>query len=114
MSVSRPRRDGAGIRRAGRGVNFGPETFLVRIADDAMAPLLPSGHWVWVDPDEPMGAGLLVAFDDASGGVSVRRLVVEDGRRILRAVEPAWPDIVVTYDNETDIRGVVVFVGRAV
>ena len=95
-------------------MNFGPETFLVRIADGAMAPLLVRDHWVWVDPDEPMAAGLLVAYEDATGGVSVRRLIEEDGRRILRAAEPAWPDIVVTYDNETDIRGVVVFFGRGV
>ena len=95
-------------------MSYGPETFVVRMEDDAMAPLLPRGHWVFVDPDEPMAPGLLVAFDDAAGEVSVRLLVVEDGRRILRAADPAWPDIVVTTDNETDIRGTVVFRGNGV
>lgn len=72
-------------------MNYGRETFVVRIADDAMAPLLPRDHWVWVDPDEPMAPGMLVAFDDASGGVSVRRLVEEIGRRVLRAEDYGWP-----------------------
>ena len=104
---------GGSIR--GRGaVNYGPETFAVRIADDAMAPLLPRGHWAYVDPDEPMAAGLMVAFDDAAGGVSVRWLADEDGRRVLRAADPAWPDIAVTCDNEPAIRGTVVLVGAAV
>ena len=95
-------------------MNYGPETFAVRAKDDAMAPLLPRGHWAFVDPDEPMAPGLLVAFDDEDGEVSVRLLVAEDGRRILRAADAAWPDIVVTADNETMIRGTVVVVGRAV
>ena len=95
-------------------MNYGPETFVARVEDDAMAPLLPRGHWAFVDPDEPMAPGLLVAFDDADGEVSVRLLVVEPARRILRAADPAWLDIVVTTENETDIRGTVVVVGRAV
>ena len=95
-------------------MSYGVETFVARIEDDAMAPLLPRGYWAFVDPDEPIGVGLLVALDDGVGGIAVRQLVEEEGRRILRAVDPAWPDIVVTGDNETDIRGTVVFVGAAV
>ena len=94
-------------------VDYGPETFVARMRDDSMAPELPRGWWAFVDPDEPMAPGLLVAFDDADGGVSVRLLAVEDGRRVLRAADPGWPDIVVTADNETMIRGTVVVVGRA-
>ena len=51
--------------------------------------------------------------DPETGEVTVRRLVEEDGRRILRAADPAWPDVVVTADNETLIRGTVVVVGGA-
>ena len=96
-------------------MSYGRETFAVRVGDDAMAPLLPRGHWAFVDPDEPMAPGLLVGVDDReTGGVIVRLLVAEDGRRFLRAADPGWPDIEVTADNETDIRGTVVVVGRAV
>ena len=53
-----------------------------------------------------MAAGRLVGVVDArTGGVTVRRLVVEDGRRVLRAKVPAWPDVVVTTDKGgTDLR----------
>ena len=95
-------------------MHYGPDTFAVRMADASMAPDLPQGHWAFVDPDEPMAPGRLVGVDDpAAGGVTVRRLVEEDGRRILRAADPAWPDLEVTRDNETLIRGTVVAVGRA-
>ena len=95
-------------------MHYGPDTFAVRVADASMAPDLPQGRWAFVDPDEPMAPGRLVGVDDpATGSVAVRRLVGEDGRRILRAADPAWPDVTLTRDNETLIRGTVVAVGRA-
>ena len=39
---------------------FGRETFIVRIAEDAMAPRGRAGDYVWVDPDEPAADGRLV------------------------------------------------------
>jgi len=95
---------------------FGPETFIVRIAEDAMAPRVRVGDYVWVDPDEPMVDGSLVAVrDPGRGGETVVRLLVErDGRRTLRALDERCPERTVDAGNETDIRGVVVFVGNTV
>ena len=95
---------------------FGPETFIVRIADDAMAPRVRAGDYVWIDPDEPAADGRLVAVrDPARGGETVvRRLVERDGRRTLRALDERCPERTVDAGNETDIRGVVVFVGNTV
>ena len=95
---------------------FGPETFIVRIADDAMAPRACAGDYIWIDPDEPAVDGRLVAVrDPARGGETVvRRLVERDGRRTLRALDPRCPERTVDAGNETDIRGVVVFVGNTV
>ena len=96
-------------------MDYGPETFVARMADASVAPDLPRGWWAFVDPDEPMAPGLLVGVDDpATDEVTVRRLVEEDGRRILRAADRGWPDVLVTRDNETLIRGTVVLVGAAV
>ena len=96
-------------------MHYGPETFVARMPDDSMAPEVPKGWWAFVDPDEPMASGLLLGVDDQeTGDVTVRRLVEEDGRRYLRATDPAWPEIEVTYDTETLIRGTVVFVGGGV
>ena len=40
---------------------FGPETFIERIGDDALAPDLREGQYAWIDPDEPARDGRLVA-----------------------------------------------------
>ena len=72
---------------------FGRETFIVRIADDAMAPRVRAGDYIWIDPDEPAADGRLVAVrDPARGGETVVRLLVErDGRRTLRALDERCP-----------------------
>ena len=95
---------------------FGRDTFIVRIADDAMAPRVRAGDYVWVDPDEPAVDGSFVAVrDPGRGGETVIRLLVErDGRRTLRALDERCPERTVDAGNETDIRGVVVFVGNTV
>ena len=95
---------------------FGRETFIVRVAEDAMAPRIRAGDYVWVDPDEPAAHGKFVAVrDPGRGGETVVRLLVErDGRRVLRALDEGCPERIVDAENETDIRGVVVFVGNTV
>ena len=95
---------------------FGRETFIVRIAEDAMAPRVRKGDYVWIDPDEPVADGRLVAVrDPARGGETVvRRLDERDGHRTLRALDARCPERTVDTSNETDIRGVVVFVGNTV
>ena len=92
---------------------FGSETFIVHIAEDAMAPRVRAGDYVWVDPDEPAAHGSVVAFrDPGRGGDTVVRLLIKrDGRRILRALVERCPERAVDAGNETEIRGVVMFVG---
>ena len=93
----------------------GRDTFVERAADGGAAPRVPEGGWVWVDPDEPADPGRLVAAwaDAAESATIVRLMVAEDGRRLLRALGEGFPDIELTRDNETMIRGAVVFVGGA-
>ena len=81
-----------------------------------MAPRACEGDYVWIDPDEPAADGRFVAVrDPGRGGETVVRLLVErDGRRILRALDGRYPERTVDAGNETDIRGVVVFVGNTV
>ena len=67
---------------------FGRETFIVRVAEDAMAPRVRAGDYVWVDPDEPAADGRLLAVrDPGRGGETVVRLLLErDGRGTFRAL----------------------------
>ena len=95
---------------------FGPETFIERVGDDALAPIAREGEYAWIDPDEPAREGRLVAvWGDGPGSATlVRVMAVEDGRRVLRAAQAGWPQIMIDHDNEIMIRGTVVFVGRRV
>ena len=95
---------------------FGRETFMVRVAEDAMAPRVGVGDYVWVDPDEPAAHGRLVTVRDPGRGeeIVVSRLIERDGRRILRALDERCPERTADAGNETDIRGVVVLVGNTV
>ena len=96
-------------------MQYGPETFFVRMADDSMAPTVARGGFAFVDSDEPMAVGRLVGVDDPEGGeTTVRRLVTVDGRRFLRAEDGLWPELEIGHHNETLIRGTVVFVGKGV
>ena len=47
---------------------LGRETFIVRAAEDAMAPRVRVGDYVWVDPDKPAAEGLLIAVRDPGRG----------------------------------------------
>ena len=102
---------GRTLEGTGSGVRFGPETFVERVGDDAVA-----GGFAYVDPDEPAVHGRIVAMraDGPGSATLVRLMAVENGRSVLRAANPVGPDIAVTRANETMIRGVVVFVGQAV
>ena len=70
------------------------------------------GDYVWVKPDKSTAHGRLVAArDPGRGGETVVRFLVErDGRRLLPALAHCRPEHTVDAGNETDIRGVVVFV----
>ena len=95
---------------------FGPEKFVVRVDDDALAPLAAAGDFAYVVPDEPTAHGCIVAVraDSPGNATRGRRIAVENDRSGLRAANLGFPDIAVTRANETMIRAVVVFVGRAV
>ena len=94
---------------------FGPETFVERVGDDALAPLAAAGGFVYVGPDEPAVHGRIVAVQaDGPGSTTlVRLMAVESGRSVPQAANPGRPDMEVTRANETTIRTVVEFVGRA-
>ena len=78
----------AGVGKPHRTL-VGPETFIAQVADDAMAPRVRAGGYIWIDPDEPAVDGRLVAVrdPDRGGETAVRRLVERDGRRTLRALD---------------------------
>ena len=84
--------------------------------DDALAPLA-AADFSSADPDELAARCRIVAVRGEGHGSAtrVRRMAGENGRRVLlRAANLDRPGIAVTGADETMIRAVVVFVGRAV
>lgn len=93
-------------------MDFGPDTFVVRVQDDcAMQPAFREGEYVYVDPDERAEPGRYVAVELGAEAVAVRLLVEAGGRRLLRALDPDEPDLVLDESNETMVLGVAVFKG---
>ena len=94
---------------------FGPERFVERVGDDALAPLAaavlrPSVPTSW----RPTAGWWRCGRDGPGSATLVRLTAVESGRRVLRAANPGRPDMEVTRADKTMIRGVVVFIRRAV
>ena len=85
------------------------EPFALRVIDDSMAPDLPAGAVVIVDPGEPPGDGCFVVLEQG-GEVQLRRLRLGpagDGDVRARFVAPARPDLVPEGDWRRAVRGVV-------
>ena len=82
----------------------------------ALAPLAAAGDFASVDPDESAAHGWMVAVRAKGPGSAtlVRRMAVESDRNVLWAANPDRPDMAVNRADETIIRAVAVFVGRAV
>ena len=92
-------------------MDFGPDTFFLRVPDNAMEPAFREGDFAYVDPDVPMVPGSFVGVRLDETAISVRLYGEEHGRRVLRSFYPDRVDCEVNRGNETMICGVVVFWG---
>jgi len=101
----------AGAERLHCPLPCGPDTFVLRVAGQSMAPRFPDGDYIFVDPDVPAANGrfVVVQRDD---GATFKQLVEEDGRRYLKAANPDWPEPIVEVEPGAAVCGVVVFHGR--
>lgn len=96
-------------------MDFGLDTFVLRLVGDAMAPVFRAGELIYVDPDVPAESGRFVAMrHEGTGTTLVRRIVEEDGRQVLRAQDSDVPDCGFGAEMGTSFLGVVVFAGREV
>ena len=85
------------------------EPYVLRVLNDAMAPDVPVGAVVIVDPSEPVEDGCLVVLEH-EGTVMLRRLRLgtpEAGADGARFVAPDLPALVPGGDWRGAVRGVV-------
>ena len=85
------------------------EPFALRVLDDSMAPDVPAGAVVIVDPGEPAEDGRLVVLEH-EGDVLLRRLRLGSAGEAgagIRCVAPAGQEIVLDREWRRALRGVV-------
>lgn len=99
-------------------VQHGPRTFALRVTGESMmcarSPRsFRPGDFIYVDPDRAVVDGALVVAQMAQGGeATFRQLVMEGGKRYLKALNESWPDQIVRLADEGKIVGVVIFKGE--
>ena len=101
----------AGERRLPCPIECGPDTFVLRVSGESMAPRFQDGEYIFVDPDPPPVHGSYVVVRRSDGAATFKQLIEEDGRRYLKAVNPDWPDRIVEADAQAVVCGTVVFKG---
>jgi len=92
----------------------GPDTFVLRVRGESMAPRFEDGDLIYVDPGVDARSGSFVVVRDGAGEATFKQLVEEDGRRYLRAANPDWPHPIVEARPDAAVCGVVVFRGAPV
>lgn len=81
------------------------EPYALRVIGDSMVPEFEDGHIIIVDPGMPASHGAFVVIDYA-GETTFRQFVIENDRKILRALNGDYPDTVL--EGEYNVRGVVI------
>ena len=85
-----------------------PATFIVRVEGDSMECLIHHGDWLVVDCSLDARHGDVVVAH-LGGEATVKRLLLEGGRAVLAADNPAYPAIESNDDQELVVRGVVTY-----
>ena len=90
-------------------------TFVLKVCGISMEPLFAEGDLIYVDPEmEPANGKYVVVRLDGSNEATFKQLVIEQGRKFLRALNPDWPEGIVEINEQATICGVVVFKGTVV
>lgn len=95
-------------------VRHGPRTYCLRVRGDSMhnpsgRPSYADGDIIFVDPDRDAKPGdrVVVRLDDQQEA-TFKQLLVEDGRKLLKALNPEWAPRYVEINGNATIAGVVI------
>jgi len=88
-------------------------TFILRVKGASMEPRFYNGDLIFVDPDIVAESGkyVVVKLEDADEA-TFKQLIIEGGRKYLKALNPDWPERIVELGDTTKVCGVVVFKGE--
>ena len=95
-------------------VKHGPRAYCVRVRGDSMhnpngRPSYAHGDIIFVDPDREAKPGdrVIVRLDDQAEA-TFKQLLVEDGRKMLKALNPDWSPRYIEINGNATITGVVI------
>ena len=96
-------------------VECSPETFVLRVRGASMEPKFREGELIFVDPQAPVEHGKFVVVRlEESNEVTFKQLILEEGKKYLKTLNPDWPNRIIEVKPDTPICGVIVFKGEAV
>jgi SOS-response transcriptional repressor LexA len=95
-------------------VAHGPHTYAVRVRGDSMhnpggRPSYADGDIIFVDPsrDAKHGDRVIVRLDDHAEA-TFKQLLIEDGRKLLKALNPEWSPRYIPINGNATVCGVVI------
>jgi SOS-response transcriptional repressor LexA len=95
-------------------VAHGPRCYAVRVRGDSMnnpgaRPSYSDGDIIFVDPDRRANHGdrVIVRLDDHAEA-TFKQLLIEDGRKLLKALNPEWSPRYISINGHATIVGVVI------
>jgi len=90
-------------------------TFILRVKGASMEPRFYNGDLIFVDPAVVAESGkyAVVRLEDTDEA-TFKQLIIEGGRRYLKALNPDWPERITEMSETAIVCGVVVFKGEMV
>ena len=95
-------------------VAHGPHTYAVRVRGESMfnpagRPSYADGDIIFVDPSREARHGdrVIVRLDDHAEA-TFKQLLIEDGRKMLKALNPEWAPRYIPINGNATITGVVI------
>ena len=95
-------------------VKCSEETFVLRVRGASMEPKFREGELIFVDPLAPVSHGKFVVVRlEESNEVTFKQLILEEGKKYLKTLNPDWPNRIIEVTPDISVCGVIVFKGEA-
>ena len=96
-------------------VSCSPGSFVLRVKGASMETKFGNGDLIFVDPQVEAESGkyVVVKLEDANEA-TFKQLIIEGGRKYLKALNPDWPERIIEIEEQARICGVVVFKGEMI
>jgi len=98
-------------------VTCSEETFALRVQGESMSPSFPPGCLIFVDPEVmPISGKKVVAVltDTDPHKTTFKQFIEDGGEKMLKAMNPDWPERYVPINGNCRIVGTVIFAGNEV